>query len=248
MVGMSKAKPDPKSFPKRFYAQVSVQQHVAAFSVLLDGKPIRTPAKKLLSVASQQLAENIAAEWHAQKEFINTDSMPLMRLASIALDRIAQDRAELLADTANYAETDLLCYRSDDAVLQQKQVQHFDPILDWLAAEFSAPLYITNSVMPVQQKAASLDAIAAAFSAANDGELTGLAMLVPILGSAVLTLAVWKRRITINEALTLARLDETHQAQQWGADHESAEAWANKCRDARAAAFFLDMQVTQNAV
>ena len=64
-------------------------------------------------------------------------------------------------------------------------------------------------------------------------------MLVPILGSAVLVLAIWRGQISIEEALGFSRLEEEFQAGQWGRDEENEKNWAGKCRDARAAAFFL---------
>ena len=56
---------------KRFFKTAAVGETPAGFSVLLDGKPIRTPAKAPLVVRSRKLAEAIAAEWQAQGETIN---------------------------------------------------------------------------------------------------------------------------------------------------------------------------------
>ena len=66
MITMSKAKHALKPLPKRFYKSVAWDPVDAGFCITLDGKNIRTPQKKLLHCASQQLAEEIAAEWQAQ--------------------------------------------------------------------------------------------------------------------------------------------------------------------------------------
>jgi chaperone required for assembly of F1-ATPase len=63
--------------------------------------------------------------------------------------------------------------------------------------------------------------------------------MVPILGSALLALAVWKRAITVEEALIAARLDEAVQEAQWGVAPEAAQKWDAKCAEVRAAEFFL---------
>ncbi len=257
MVSMSKAKIESRPLPKRFYVAVEVQQNDAAFLVLLDGKPIRTPARNILQSPVRALADAMAEEWLSQVDVIDTDSMPLTRLTSLAMDRIAADRVALLHDLSGYGATDLVCYRTprssgnpigaDMEKLRACQDAAFDPILQWAASEYCIALEVTDTVMPIAQDAASLSALAAQFAAANDAELAALAMLVPILGSAVLALAVWRKRLTIEEALASARLEEDFQSEHWGADPDSVQAWANKCRDAQASAFFLDMQVAHKS-
>ena len=250
MVGMSKAKAENRPLPKRFYAAANSVQQADGFAITLDGKMVRTPKGNLLHCASQQLAQYIAAEWQAQGEHIDTDTMPLTRLLNIAHDRMDEDREALLHDIAGYLETDLICYRapisdpalpidSRNAQLRALQLQHFDPILTWIHGEYGVDFVVTEGLMPVPQPAASIQKIAAAFSAADAPSLAALALMVPILGSALLTLAVWKGRISAEEALAAARLDETVQAEAWGADAEVTIAWAAKCRDVKAASIFL---------
>lgn len=239
-----------RPLPKRFYAAANVAPAEGGFVITLDGKMVRTPQQKLLQCASQQLAAAIAAEWEAQANHIDTDTMPLTRLLNIALDRVEIDRDALLADIINYAQTDLLSYRaplaqvglpidSHHEELRALQVQHFDPILAWLEKEYAAPFMVTEGLMPVPQPATSIEKIAAHFAAANDHELAALALMVPILGSALLTLAVWRGNVAVEIALIACRLDETVQAKHWGEDAEVATKWAAKARDVKAAAIFL---------
>ena len=60
--------------PKRFYEQVGVERGEAGWSVLLDGRGVRTPARKVLAVPTEALAEGVAAEWSAQGERIDAPS------------------------------------------------------------------------------------------------------------------------------------------------------------------------------
>lgn len=258
MVGMSKAKAENRPLPKRFYAAVEVQQNGGSFVITLDGKMVRTPKGNLLHCASQQLAQQLVAEWEAQVAVIDADVMPLTRLLNIALDRVELDREALLADIVGYAETDLVCYRapmepalhdstaygvgflpSVDATLRGLQVQHFDPVLVWAASHHGIRMVVTEGLMPVPQPAASVQKIAALFAAANMHELAALALMVPILGSALLVLALWQGKITVEEALVAAWLDESVQAERWGEDAEVRDKWNAKARDVRVAAIFL---------
>lgn len=250
MVSMSQGKMENAALPKRFYERAAFDPVDAGYIITLDGKHVKTPARNLLQVKQLDLAAAIAAEWDAQREVIHPDKMPLTRLMHIALDRVPQDRGALLQDIARYAETDLLCYRvpvgggthaldPDNASLRQKQDAAFDPILTWVEQQFAAPFTTTDGVLPVEQSPASVAAIAAVFAAANDHQLAALAMMVPLVGSALLTLAVWKSFLGVEEALVAARLDENAQAERWGEDLEVTRAWEVKANDIRACAFFL---------
>ena len=78
---------------KRFYQRVEVAAEGAAHRVLLDGRPLRTPARQPLALPSAALAAALAREWQAQGEVIRPHAMPLTRLASTAHDRMPGLRA-----------------------------------------------------------------------------------------------------------------------------------------------------------
>lgn len=232
MVSDSKAKAENRAHPKRFYKTAGTENG----RILLDGRELKTQGRKPLVIASPVLAEAVAAEWHAVETHINPDRMPLTRLVNITIDRAGADRAALIQTIVEYAGTDLLCYRAPE--LAQLQATLFDPVLQWAAGQ-GIILATTDNVMPIVQPEASLEAAAALVSQATDAEITALAMMVPLLGSAVLALAVWQREVSVEAALEMARLDETKQAEQWGIDEESEAAWAHKKTDIHASAFFL---------
>ena len=52
--------------PKRFYTDVAVGEADGGFTILLDGRSVRTPKKLPLVVPTRALADAIAAEWAAQ--------------------------------------------------------------------------------------------------------------------------------------------------------------------------------------
>src|SRR3546814_6032902 len=79
----------------------------------LDGRPVRTPGRALLTAPTLALAERIAREWAEQGEKIEPRAMRFTGLANAAIDRIMPDPASFAAGIHVYGESDLLCYRAD---------------------------------------------------------------------------------------------------------------------------------------
>ena len=238
---MSKAKMEKRPLPRRFYKRVALDPVMDGYAITLDGSPIKTPAKNRLLSPTRELAEAMVAEWDAQAECIDPDTMPLTRLLNITIDRIAADREGILAELRAYADTDLLYYRAPDEVLRLRQEQAFAPVLAWVQQTYGAAFIITDGMMPIAQPPASLEKIAAVFAAANAAALAALAMMVPLLGSALLAIAIWQGGVEVEVALKVARLDEDFQAEKWGMDPDTAAHWNAKCRDIRAAASFIHL-------
>ena len=67
---------------KRFYKETGVDADEGGFRVLLDGRPLKTPAKRELLLPVEGLADAVAEEWDAQAENIQPDVMPITRLAA----------------------------------------------------------------------------------------------------------------------------------------------------------------------
>ncbi len=53
--------------PKRFYQSVSVGEYEGGYTVLLDGKTVKTPAKKTLALPVRELAAIVAREWKRRR-------------------------------------------------------------------------------------------------------------------------------------------------------------------------------------
>ncbi len=88
---------------------------------------------------SAALAAAIAAEWDAQQDEIRPATMPLTRLAATAIDRTAAQRDTIVAEIANYAGTDLVCYRADHPpALAARQHAVWQPLIDWAAVRYDA--------------------------------------------------------------------------------------------------------------
>ena len=227
---------------KRVYQRVEARAVENGWGVALDGKPLRTPAKRDLRVPSKRLAAAIAAEWDAQDPDIRPETMPLTRLAATAIDRTAEKRAEIVAEIAAYAGTDLVCYRAaHPPALAARQDAVWQALIDWAAGRYDAGLAVTVGIVPVAQSPASLKIYAGVVGALDDFRLTAVQAATAACGSLVIALALHEGRLDADAAFTASQLDETFQIEAWGEDAEAAARRAALAEDIRAAARFLSL-------
>ncbi len=224
---------------KRFYTTVTVTPDLG---IILDSRPVRTPAKAALSLPTQALAEAVAQEWRAQGETINPFSMPLNGMANAAIDRITPDAAAFAAGLAIYAESELLCYRADEPfALVARQNQDWNPLLGWAQDHYEVDFNLVRGIMHQPQPPATLERLSAAVAGFDPFALAALSQLVTISGSLVIPLALTERVISPEDAFASAHLDELWQAEQWGEDDFALEARAVHRADFLAAARFFDL-------
>src|SRR5260370_2589371 len=163
--------------------------------VVIDGRLVKTPGRRDLVVPSAALAAAVAAEGDAQQGEIRRDTMPLTRLAGAAVDGSAQ-RDAIVRQVAHYAGTDLVCYRaSHPPALAARQHAVWQPLIDWAAERYRAPLMVTHGVIPASQPAASREAFAAAVAEYDDFALTALHAATAACGSLVIALALLEGRL-----------------------------------------------------
>src|SRR5258708_32809499 len=60
----------------RFYQAATVGEGPEGFAVLLDGRPVRTPARRHLAAPARMLAEALAVEWDTQETRVDPAVMP----------------------------------------------------------------------------------------------------------------------------------------------------------------------------
>jgi len=221
---------------KRFYRRASAG---GGGAILLDGKPVQTPAKKPLAAPSAALAEAIAAEWEAQNDDIDPARMPLTRLANAVIDAVAEKPDEVAAGIAQYLGSDLVCYRAEaPAGLVEKQAQHWDPVLAWARAALGARFVLGQGVMHVPQAA---DAVAAARAAIPKDiwRLGAVSSITSLTGSGLLALALNAGVLDVEAAWTAAHVDEDWQMAQWGKDELALARRAFRHAEMQAAAAVL---------
>lgn len=217
---------------KRFWKEVRVAEREDGFSVLLDGRPVRTPARHDCILPTRPMAERVATEWNAQEGQVSPLSMPMTRAAATCLDRVAPELNAVHVMIAEYGGTDLLCYRADcPEGLVARQAEGWNPLLEWAAQDLEAPLNVGAGVMHVAQPTKSLVALAGAVARHNAWEMTALSELVTISGSLVLGLAVGRGHLAADDAWALSRIDEKWNIDEWGEDEEEAGQTARRRAD-----------------
>ena len=227
---------------KRFYKSVLVGEDL---SVLLDGKPIATPAGARLALPTRALADAIAEEWRGQGEIIDPASMPLTKLANTAIDRAAALREDIAVELLRFGMSDLLCYRAiEPDALIARQHAHWTPLLDWAHQTHGARLKWVYGVTHVEQDAGALAALGRALGELDDWTLTGLQTITSITGSLILALAAAAGRLTPLEAFEISRLDETFQAERWGSDSAAEQRAALLAREVEMAGKFTALART----
>jgi chaperone required for assembly of F1-ATPase len=227
---------------KRFYKETAVDLGDGGHRILLDGRPMRTPAKAVLVVPTRALAEAIAAEWGAvpDKADINVSHLPLTRLAATGLDRVTGQRARVIEDTAKYAGSDMLCYRaSEPEILVKRQQETWQPLLDWAAERYGARLVIVEGLAFVEQPADAVAPLREAVAAHSDLGLSALYNLTHISGSLIVALAVAEGHLSVADAFAAAQLDELYQIARWGEDPIATKRHEGISHDLEASARFL---------
>jgi len=227
---------------RRFYKTVTVSGDGGAFVVELDGKPVKTPRRSVLSVPTHRLALAIAEEWRAQEGTLDPAAMPQTALAFAAVDTVATHQARISEEILAYARTDLLCYRAEAPVtLVERQSAAWDPLLDWAANALGVKLLVGKGIAFVEQPSASLNRLADLIDLRDAFGLAALHGATAITGSLIVALAIAEGRLDATEAFALSHLDETFQSESWGIDAEAAARRRRLQSDLEAIEHFLHL-------
>jgi chaperone required for assembly of F1-ATPase len=222
--------------PRRFYKSATVQPVEGGWGILLDGKSLRSPAKRPFILPTEALAAAIAQEWQAQGEKIEPHSMPLMQFAATAIDQLADHRDALIEEVAGYGRSDLVCYRAEEPpalVLRQEEI--WQPLIAWLGERYDIALTVTTGIVAIEQPPHALATFRRVLEGCDLFALTALAGATGSAGSLAIALAMAEGRLSAEEAADAALLDELFQAEKWGLDPEAERRRASIRADLAAA-------------
>jgi chaperone required for assembly of F1-ATPase len=233
------ARRNMRALKRRFYDDAAVREDPAGFAVLLDGRPIRTPARRTLAAPASALAEAMATEWRAQAELIDPAAMPLTRLANTIIDGIAAAQDAVAGEIAAYLGADLVCYRAAAPDrLVARQAHHWDPVLAWAGRTLGAGFVVGEGVVHVAQPP---DAITRAASAIprHPWRLGAVHAVTTLTGSALIALALARGDLAVDAAWAAAHVDEDWNMELWGRDEIGLKRRAFRFAEMRAAARVL---------
>jgi chaperone required for assembly of F1-ATPase len=229
---------------RRFYERAAVEAGEGSFHVLLDGRPVRTPARRPLTAPHRALAEALAAEWEGQRDVIDPARMPMTRLANTIIDGVADAPAAVAAVAAEvdkYLASDLVCYRAEGPDgLVARQAAAWDPVLAWARDSLGARFMVAQSMVFVAQPAPALAAASGAVPR-DPWRLGALHAVTTLTGSALLALALAHGVLSLDTAWAVAHVDEDWNMDQWGRDALALERRSLRFSEMQAAAFVLQI-------
>jgi chaperone required for assembly of F1-ATPase len=224
---------------RRFYTRAEVAEGEGGFAVLLDGRPVRTPARRTLAAPTRALAEALAAEWQAQRDVIDPAKMPLTRLANSIIDGVADAPAAVAAEAEKYLASDLVCYRAEGPDgLVARQAGAWDPVIAWAREALGARFVVAEGMVFVAQPEAAL-AAACAELPRDPWRLGAFHAVTTLTGSALIALAVLNGRLGVEDAWRTAHVDEDWNMDFWGRDELALERRAARYAEIQAACLVL---------
>ncbi len=231
---------------KRFYKNAAFEPVADRFAIYLDGRSVKTPARNPLSLPTRKLAQAVAAEWEAQGEEIDPQSMPLTRLSEGALDQVVTDRQRIVSRVAAFADSDMLCYRADETqpALIERQIAEWDPLLDWARARYDVSFRLVHGVMHKPQPESTILRLTETMDTQDNFALAAMLSLAGLAGSLVITLAIVEGAYDVQTLWPIINLEELWQEQQWGRDDLAATARGIKQVEFEASARFLELSRT----
>ncbi|XP_037822197.1 ATP synthase mitochondrial F1 complex assembly factor 2 [Lucilia sericata] len=204
--------------PKRFYKKTSVLFNDGKYEVTLDHRKLKTPKGAPFTLKSEPLAIAVATEFENQKEHIERSKMHLSALCFTAIDNPNNhSKIDMVNYLLNYIPTDTVLYQYDDEKdLHDLQRNEWDPLIQWFNERYGTNLQKTMDITPPEISSEDKMKISKYLLSHSDDVLYGFVFAVDTLKSIILAFAAIDQRISVDKAVTLARLEEEYQLKFWG--------------------------------
>eukprot|EP00095_Tigriopus_kingsejongensis_P007244 maker-scaffold435_size171904-snap-gene-0.27 protein:Tk07244 transcript:maker-scaffold435_size171904-snap-gene-0.27-mRNA-1 annotation:"hypothetical protein DAPPUDRAFT_39815" len=206
---------------KRFYKNVAVVSSAGPtqqeFELTLDNRKLKTPMGKEFRVTNEILAHAVATEWNAQKEYILLSQMHLTGLANVCIDQPTKARKEDLVDSIlNFLDTDTVLFFGGEEELLSRQRLEWQPIIDWFCERHGVEITPSSGLEPPTLSPGARETIRKHLLSYNYPAINGFSFGVDAVKSLVLLTALVDRRLTVDEAVKLSRLETQVQIESWG--------------------------------
>ena len=225
---------------RRFYQRAEVEDADGEFRIVLDGRPVKTPARRTLAAPTRALAQALAAEWDAQRDVIDPAKMPLTRLANTIIDGVTDAPSAVADEVKRYLACDLVFYRAPGpAGLVAWQAEAWDPVLAWVRETLGARFVLAEGIAFVTQPAQSLAAASSAIPT-DPWRLGAMHAITTLTGSALIAIALARGALSVDAAWAAAHVDEDWNMKFWGRDALALERRAARFSEMQAAAVVLE--------
>ena len=232
----------PMNNTRKFFKISSYESTEGGYAITLDGRRITTQSGVPFIIPFEGLASAVAFEWNSQVTSILPETMPLTSFCCTTLDTVIDGRDAIINKLAQYAESDLLCYRTDESKeLLKHQEDHWQPLLDWADVTYDAKLTVTRGITPVEQPSDAIANLRHAVESLDIFQLTVLTSITQVAGSLVIGLCVICGHISADSAFNTSQLDENWQKKKWGEDAEEIKHSKTLYTEILNAVRFLDL-------
>ena len=204
---------------KRFYNLVSIANTQEGWTILLDGKTIKTPLGHILYAPTEGLATRMMEEWSAQEEDITPETMPISQIITTALDRVAKERDEIERQVVAYINTDMICYRAEQPQhYVDRQQEAWNPWVDWFQKQTGERLETTTALSALTQSDKSIQYVSDYIKKLDTWRFTAFQILVSITGSIVLPMAFMAKEIDTTELFNLSHVEDLLRSEIYNED------------------------------
>ena len=225
---------------RRFYQRAEVEDADGEFRIVLDGRPVKTPARRTLAAPTRALAQALVAEWEAQRDVIDPAKMPLTRLANTIIDGVTDAPSAVAAEVNRYLACDLVFYRAPGpAGLVAWQTEAWDPVLAWVRETLGARFVLAEGIAFVAQPPHALTAASSAIPT-DPWRLGAMHAITTLTGSALIAIALSRGALSVDAAWAAAHVDEDWNMKFWGRDALALERRAARFAEMQAAAIVLE--------
>ena len=229
------------ALPKRFYKEVSLGRDGEHWQILLDGRGVKSPAKKPLIVPNKVIAEALAAEWDNQRDVIDPADMPMTRLVNSIIDGVEDARGAILDEIVAYLGNDFICYPATHPErLVERQRDHWQPVLDWAEAPLGGRFVQASGIMAVEQSPVMEETLRGMWQALDIFQLGALHSMMTLTGSALLPFALWHGFLDRERLWDAVMVDEDWNTEMWGEDEEATKRRVFRRMDYDAAALVIE--------
>ena len=226
---------------KKFWRKVSLNKEKNLGVILLDDQELKTPKNKKLNLP-YYLSQKVFDEWNEVQDEINPSLMPFYSYSVTAVDRIMNQRNDVIETLKSILSMDTLLYRSgNDSELSKLQEKEWQPLVKWLDENFNCKLIINYELKPLNQKEAELLKCINLINQLDHFSLSSFSHLVSISGSFILGLSFYFKKINSHKLYELALLEELFQSNKWGSDDFANERRENIKKEINEACEFLDI-------